>query len=319
MQVPFMQLPLMGFAPSEEVGDPCIDHPWRDWRERMDRSLTLRSRRLCRELRRLREASGLSIDEAAGRLDFSGSKLSRIENGQSRVTTDDLEDMLDLYNVQSPRRDALIQLGRDARRRGWWTKYADAFTGSYIGFESEATKIRVNAHLIPGFLQTEDYAREIITRTRPTLDAVEVDRRVDARLARQRELLDRSNPPEIHVIFDEAALRREVGGEDVMRRQLTFLIEVGQRPNITLQVLPFKGGGHAGVEGEFVVLVFPDPEDAPVAYVEGLMGDVYLESDAELDMFSLAWDHMLERALDPNESLALLNDLSTQSPAEENP
>lgn len=280
------------------------------WRERMDQSPTVRGRRLCRELKRLREASGLTIDQAARRLDFSKSKLSRIENGRSPVTTDDLMEMLDLYNVQSPRREALIHLGREARRRGWWTKYADVFTGSYIGLESEAAKIRVNAHLIPGFLQTEDYAREIIARTGPTLDAAEVNRRVVARMARQQALLDRDDPPEIHVIFDESALRRQVGGVDVMQQQLAALIETAKRPNVTLQVLPFRVGGHAGAEGEFVILVFPDPEDAPVAYVEGLMGDVYIESDAEIDLFNLAWDYMLAAALDPNESVALLGELS---------
>ncbi|GLZ09625.1 transcriptional regulator [Actinomadura sp. NBRC 104412] len=277
----------------------------------MEQSPTVRGRRLCRELKRLREASGLSIEEAARRLDFSKSKLSRIENGRSRVITDDLEDMLDLYDVRSPQREALIQLGRDARRRGWWTKYSDVFTGSYVGLESEAAKIRVNAHLIPGFLQTENYARGIITSTRPMFDTAEVDRRVAARAARREALLRRTDPPEIHVILDESAVRRHVGGTDAMRQQLTDLIEAGKRPNITLQVLPFAAGGHAGVEGEFVVLVFPDPEDAPVAYVEGLMGDVYLESDSELDMFNLAWDHMLERALDPNGSIAFLEELST--------
>lgn len=286
------------------------DHPPAYWRERMEQSPTVRGRRLCRELKRLREAAGLSIEEASRRLDFSKSKLSRIENGRSRVITDDLEDMLDLYNVPSPKREALINLGREARRRGWWTKYADVFTGSYIGLESEAAKIRVNAHLVPGFLQTEEYAREIIARTGPALDAAEIERRVAARMARQQALLSRSDPPEIHIIFDESALRRLVGGPEVMRRQLAALTEAAERPNVTLQVLSFAVGGHAGAEGEFVILVFPDPEDAPVAYVEGLMGDVYIESDEEIDRFNLAWDHMLEVALDPNASLAFLGELA---------
>lgn len=143
------------------------------------------------------------------------------------------------------------------------------------------------------------------------LDAAEVERRAAARAVRRTALLERTDPPEIHVILDEAAVRRHVGGAEAMRQQLAALIEASKRPNITLQVLPFEAGGHAGVEGEFVVLVFPDPEDAPVAYVEGLMGDVYLESNSELDMFNLAWDHMLEGALDPNQSLAFLEELST--------
>lgn len=263
-----------------------------------------------RELKRLRDAAGLSLEDAAQRLDFSKSKLYRLENGRSRVTTDDLEDMLDLYDVHSPQREALIQLGRDARRRGWWTKYSDVFTSSYVGFETEAAKIRINACLVPGFLQTERYAKAIISATRPTLDAEEIKRRVDARVARQRALFERVDPPEIHVILDESVIRRQVGGPDVMQEQLAALVEVSKRSGVTIQILPFAAGAHAGVEGEFVILIFPDIEDPPIAYTEGLMGGVYLESDAELDTYQLAWTHMLEGALNPSESAALLGELS---------
>ncbi|MGI8445794.1 MAG: Scr1 family TA system antitoxin-like transcriptional regulator, partial [Streptosporangiaceae bacterium] len=152
-----------------------------------------------RELKRLREASGLSSDEAAQRLDFSKSKLYRIENGKARVDHDDLEDMLDLYDVRSPERDALAALGRDSRRRGWWTNYRDVFTGSYVGLESEAATIQVVSHLVPGLFQTPAYARAVITETAPWLDTDETDRRVVARTARQRAVLGRDNPPEVHV------------------------------------------------------------------------------------------------------------------------
>ncbi|WP_262401990.1 helix-turn-helix domain-containing protein [Actinomadura sp. CNU-125] len=266
-----------------------------------------------RELKRLRDASGLSLEVAAKRLDFSKSKLYRLENGRSRVSTDDLEDMLDLYDVRSPQREALIQLGRDARRRGWWTKYSDVFTGSYVGLESAAEKIRINAQLVPGFLQTEGYARAVIGRTRPALDDEEVERRVAARAARRQALLGRDDPPEIHVVMDESVVRRQVGGRDVMREQLAVLVEAGRLPNVTLQVLPFTYGAHAGVEGEFVILMFHEVEDSPVVYAEGLMGDFYLESEPELDTYQLAWAHMLEGALGPRESAALLRELHDQS------
>ncbi|MFD0900111.1 helix-turn-helix domain-containing protein [Actinomadura sediminis] len=265
-----------------------------------------------RELKRLREAAGLSLEVAAKRLDFSKSKLYRLENGRSRVSTDDLEDMLDLYDVRSPQREALIQLGRDARRRGWWTKYSDVFTGSYVGLESAAARIRINAQLVPGFLQTDDYARAIIGRTRPTLETEEVERRVAARAARREALFGKDDPPEVHVVLDESAVRRHVGGRDVMRDQLTSLIEASALPNVTLQVLPFTFGAHAGVEGEFVILIFHNPEDAPVVYAEGLMGDLYLESEPELDTYQLAWTHMLEGTLDPHESVAMLRELHDQ-------
>src|ERR1700688_359514 len=135
----------------------------------MDYSPTVRGRRLIREIVRLRNDSGLSQETAAKQLGWSPSKMYRLETGRSRVSTDDLVDMLDLYGIRSPRREALVQLGRDARRRGWWTAYTDIFTGSYIAMEPEASSIRVNAHVIPGLFQTPGYAHAVITGTRPAI------------------------------------------------------------------------------------------------------------------------------------------------------
>ena len=278
----------------------------------MDYSPTVRGRRLMRELTRLRQAQGLSLETAAQRLDFSKSKLYRLENGRSRITLDDLEDMLDLYAVRSPQREALVQLGRDARKRGWWTAYSDVFTGSYVGLESEASRIQVNAHIVPGFLQTADYARAIIAATRPALETSEVDRRVTARTVRQNALFGRDEPPEIHVVLDEVALRRQVGSPQAMAAQLETLAEASARPGMTFQVLPFALGASAGMEGEFVILIFPDPEDPPVAYAEGLMGDVYLESEEELDVYNLAWIHVVNAALSPSESASMIHTIAKE-------
>ena len=279
----------------------------------MDYSPTVRGRRLMRELTRLRQAQGLSLETAAQRLDFSKSKLYRVENGRSRITLDDLEDMLDLYAVRSPQREALVQLGRDARKRGWWTAYSDVFTGSYVGLESEAARIQVNAHIVPGFLQTEDYARAVIAATRPALEHGEVDRRVMARTARQNALFSRGEPPEIQVVLDEVALRRQVGGPGTMSAQHAALAEASARPRLTLQVLPFTVGANAGMDGEFVILTFPDPEDPPVAYAEGLMGDVYLESEDEIDVYNLAWSHLVNQALSPGESASLIRKIARET------
>jgi transcriptional regulator with XRE-family HTH domain len=276
----------------------------------MDHSPTVRGRRLTRELKRLREASGITPDEAAQRLDFSKSKLYRIENGRSRVDADDLEDMLELYGVRSPQRDALIQLGRESRRRGWWTRYKDVFTGSYIGLESEASDICRNASLVPGIFQTPDYARAVITATGPWLGAAETERRVAARCARQQAMFGAAEIPRIHVVLDESAVRRQVGGPEVMRRQTSALAEAIQRPQVTIQVLPFTAGACAGIDGDFVLLAFPDPEDSPVVYVEGLFGDLYLESKEEIDRYALAWAHLTRQALNPAESAAMLADLA---------
>jgi hypothetical protein len=229
------------------------------------------------------------------------------------VDADDLEDMLDLYGVRSPERDALIQLGRDSRRRGWWTSYKDVFTGSYVGLESEAARIQMTSHIVPGIFQTADYARAVFTETRPALDAAEADRRVAARIARQRAVLGRDNPPEIHIVLDEAALRRAVGGKVVMVEQLVALAKAGTQPGVTLQVIPFSAGASAAIEGDFVILTFPDPEDPPVAYVEGLFGDLYLESEEELDRYRLAWAYLLVKALGPAESATMIRELVEES------
>jgi transcriptional regulator with XRE-family HTH domain len=272
-------------------------------------SPTVRGRRLIREIERLRHGSGLSMDAAAQRLGWSTSKLYRLENGRSRITTDDLADMLDLYGVRSPQREALIQLGRDARRRGWWTAFSDVFTGSYIAMEAEAASIRINAHLVPGIFQTPGYAHEMIRRTRPAIGAEDAERRVAARTARQDALASRPQPPQIHVILDEAVLHRQVGGPAVTCQQLAALAETTTWPNVTLQVIPFTAGANAGMDGHFVILAFPDPEDPPVAYVEGLMGDVYVEAAEEVDRFTLAWTHLVTQALHPAGSAAMIRTL----------
>jgi len=259
-----------------------------------------------REITRLRHDAGLSLDVASQRLDFSKSKLYRLENGRSRITTDDLEDMLDLYGVTSPQREALIRLGRDARKRGWWTAYTDVFTGSYISMETEADSIRINTHVVPGLLQTPGYARAVITRTRPTLNAEEAERIVEARVARQQAVLEQDHPPQLHVILDEAVLHRQVGGPNVIREQLRALGEAGKRPSATIQMLPFSVGANAGMDGKFVILTFPCGEDPPIAYVEGLMGDIYLASEEELDRYNLAWTRLIVEALSPDETSAVL-------------
>jgi len=278
----------------------------------VDYSPTVRGRRLIREIERLRHDSGLSMEAAAKQLGWSVSKLYRLENGRSKVSTDDLEDMLDLYGVRSPRREALIRLGRDARRRGWWTAYSDIFTGSYIAMEAEASSIRVNAHVIPGLFQTPAYAAEVIKRTRPMISAEEAERRVAARATRQGALFNRPEPPEVHVILDEAVLHRQVGGPALMASQLSALAETVTWPQVTIQVLPFMSGANAGMDGHFVILAFEAAEDPPVAYVEGLMGDVYIEAAEEVDRFSLAWTYLVSQALDPAESAAMIRSISKE-------
>ena len=179
--------------------------------------------------------------------------------------------------------------------------------------EAEAASIRINAHLMPGIFQVPGYAHEMIRRTRPAIGAEDAERRVAARTARQDALFSRPQPPKTHAILDEAVLHRQVGGPAVMRQQLTGLAETATWPDVTLQVLPFTAGANAGMDGHFVILAFPDAEDPPVAYVEGLMGDVYVEAGEEVDRFTLAWTHLVTQALDPAESAAMIRTLAKEN------
>lgn len=267
---------------------------------------TVRGRRLARELRRLREQERLTLQDVADRLGWSRATVSRLETGQTRPRHTDVAVMLELYGVPSPQRDALIALAKQAGQRGWWTAYADVFTGSYVALEDEASLIRSwDAQLIHGLLQTEQYARAVITAGRMLPTKADVERRIAARKARQA-LLDRPNAPELQMIFDEAVLRRPIGGPEVMREQLLHLARLAERPKITVLILPFTSGAHAGLDGRFTILSFPDPADPDIAYVEGTMGDVYLESAGEIGQHESRFNRIIDAALSPEESAHLL-------------
>ncbi|MEO3812721.1 helix-turn-helix transcriptional regulator [Sphaerisporangium sp. B11E5] len=273
---------------------------------------TVRARRLARELRRLREQQGLTLQEVADRLDWSRARLSRIETTQTRPHHGDVSDLMDLYGVTSPDRDALITLAREIRRRGWWTSYLDVFSGSYVALEDEASCIRTwDPQLIHGLLQTPDYSRAIIRAGLMTADDGEVDRRVAARRERQT-LLSRDRAPDLHMIVDEAVIRRLVGGPEVRRAQLVALTDHAVRPNVTVQVVPFMAGEHPGVDGPFTILSFPDPADPDITYIEGTMGDVYLESVEDCVKHRQRFDGISAKAMSPEDSLALIKELTQE-------
>lgn len=269
---------------------------------------TVRRRRLATALRDLRAASGLSREEVADQMEWSVSKVYRIEHGRTAASWRDVRELCDLYGVPRPEKDGLIQLARDSRQRGWWTEYQDVFTGSYVGFESEASSIRMyEAELIPGLLQTEDYAGAVIRALRPTAPDDEVERRVAARMTRQA-MLDHDETPQLSIVLNEAALRRCLAsGRDIASAQLRALIEASERPHITIRILPFSAGLHACMEGSFVLLGFPTSADPDVAYVEGLMGDVYVESIEGVARYNLAWDRMSDSVLPQGKSVDLIS------------
>jgi Domain of unknown function (DUF5753)/Helix-turn-helix domain len=275
---------------------------------------TVRQRRLAQALREVRHEAGLTQDAVAGRMGWHTSKLFRMENARSpRVDWLDVKELMDMYGVRSPHREALVQLARDARMRGWWTPYRDVFTGSYVALEDESSAMRLYCpELVPGLLQTEDYARAVIRAVRPGYDEDSVERRVTARLTRQKVLLDRAPPPVLELVLNEAVLRRLVGREQVMAAQLRALADAAQRPSVTLQVLPFSAGAHASLEGGFVLIEFPEETDPDVVYVEGIMGDLYLESVEEVKRYQSAFERNQAVALGPEESSAFLSALARE-------
>jgi transcriptional regulator with XRE-family HTH domain len=268
-------------------------------------------RRLAQELRRLRLAAGLTIADVAAELECSIGKISRIETGAVGARIQDVRDMLALYGVTGARQVDLVDLVRLARQRAWWHDYTDvvpADSARFYGLEDGAAGMRQHGvALVPGLLQTPDYARAVISAPAdvPTAD---VERRIELRLRRQR-LLDRPQPPRLHVLLDEAALRRSIGGAAVMAGQLGRLIELAQRPHVRMQVLPFDAGGYSAVGVPFTVFGFPDPADRQVVFLEQLTRNTLLDEPAEVRHYTVAFDQAVELALDPAASAAFLRDV----------
>lgn len=267
---------------------------------------TVRRRRLAAELRGLRDEAELTIDEVGEKLECSASKISRIETGHVGVTPRDVRDLLELYGVTGDQREALVQLAREARQRGWWHAYNEVFTGTFVGLEADASSLRAyQALLIPGLLQTESYAREVFRAMRPDADTVDIDRRVAARMTRQQLLTD-ANPPTYWAVIDEAVLHRAVGGAEVMAEQFDQLLRISALPHVTMQVVPFSAGAHPGMEGPFLILGFPEQEDPDVVYVDSTSSGLYLESPSDVRRYGLMFDHLRAAALKPDDSISLI-------------
>jgi transcriptional regulator with XRE-family HTH domain len=277
------------------------------------RSPVVRRRRLGIELRRLREAAGLTIDQVADALECSNSKISRIETGQVRATPRDVRDILELYQVAADQRDALIQIAREAREKAWWQAYGNVPDVAYVGFEAAAASILTyEALLVPGLLQTEDYARAIMRAARPDVPLDEIERRVELRMARQA-LLTSNDSPVLWAVLDEGVLRRQVHSQRTTRDQLHRLIEAAGRPNVTLQVLPFIAGEHGGMAGgAFTILGFPDANDPDVVYLEHIPRDLYLENPEEVKQYSIVFDELRAIALSPDDSRRFLMALAQE-------
>lgn len=280
-----------------------------------EHSPTFRRRLLARELRKLRTDRGLTTAQVAERMEVGQPWISRIETGTRGIQVKDLRQLLDLYQVpEGEYRQKLIGLARDARQRGWWHAYRDVLPpryAEYIGLEAEAAEIHnFEALSVAGLLQTEDYAHAMFREGLTEISESEIDRRVEVRMARQT-LLTRDDPPRLWVVMDEAALRRCVGGPEVMRAQLLRIIEVAKLPRVTVQVIPLAAGAHPGTAGSFAIVKFAESAD-PVPYIETIAGDLYLEKPAEVQTCTLAWSFLTAKAISPQESLALIAEVAKE-------
>ncbi|MFG3603034.1 helix-turn-helix domain-containing protein [Micromonospora chersina] len=262
------------------------------------------------QLRRLREGAGVSRESAGWEIRSSESKISRMELGRVGFKERDVADLLTLYGVTAPdERAALLTLARDANSPGWWHRYGDVLPGwfqSYLGLEAAAALIRTyEVQFVPGLLQTPAYARAVILLGHRGAPPAEVERRVSLRMERQ-ELLRRSDPPQLWAVLDEAALRRPVGGPEVMRAQLDALIEVSGAPHVRLQIVPFEAGGHAAAGGAFSILRFGDQDLPDIVYIEQLTSAVYLDRRDDLDHYAGAMDRLCGEAAPPERTPELL-------------
>jgi hypothetical protein len=247
----------------------------------------------------------MTVRAAANELEWSEPKIWRIETGQTAMRSHDVDLMCRIYGVDAELTTALVGLAKETKSRGWWHAYGDVIPSwfdVYVGLEAAAGEIHwYESELVPGLLQTADYAAALIRSAVPDLDADEVDRRVAFRMSRQALLARPVAAPELTVVLNEAVIRRPVGGARVMAEQLTRLIDVGELPNVSVRVLTFSVGFHLGaISGPFVLLRFPadragrDPEP-PVVYMENPTGALYLDKSQEVDYYATTFADVLDR------------------------
>jgi transcriptional regulator with XRE-family HTH domain len=265
------------------------------------------------QLRRLREAAGLTPDQAGYEIRASRSKISRMENGRVGFKNRDLRDLLILYGVTDAQIHAeMLALARQANTPGWWAKYGDILPDwfeAYLRLEAVASVIRsFELQFVHGLFQTEEYARAVTVLGHKASPPEEIDRRVGLRMKRQ-DVLTRPEPPRVWSVMDEAALRRPVGGRKVMRAQMERLIEVSALSRVTFQVMPFRRGGHAGAGGSFTVLRFAEPDLPDVVYIEQLTSALYLERRTDLDHYMEVMNRLSAEALTPAGSARFLKEL----------
>jgi len=262
------------------------------------------------QLRMLREVKGITREEAGYAIRASGSKISRMELGRVSFKERDVTDLLRLYGVDEDEAATLVALAVQANSPGWWHKYGDVLPDwfqVYVGLEEAASIIRLyEVQFVPGLLQTSDYARAVVQLGQPGAAPDEVERRISLRLGRQ-ELLTKPGGPRLWAIVDEAALRRPIGGREVMRAQLVQLLEATEQPQVTLQVMPFRSGGHAAEAGAFTIMRFPEPDLPDVVYLEQLTSALYLDKRDDVEKYTEVMERLSVEAESPERSVHILS------------
>ena len=275
-------------------------------------SPTVRRRRLGQELRQLREDAGLTIEEVAQRLEVSPAKISRIETGRVGVRPRDVVDLLDQYEIQGTHRSNLLTLTREARQQSWWHSYSDVLsegTDIWVGLETEAEAIRVyQIEVIPGLLQTREYASALLHAHYRLETPDEIERRVKLRMARQQLVIEQ-NKSSIWAVLDEAVLRRRIGPPELMQSQYRRLLELSEGNNITIQILPLDTAVFTGVPGGFAIMRLPPP-DPEVVGIEYASGVLYLERSEDVAVHAQLFDRLIATATGPEESLNFISDLA---------
>lgn len=278
----------------------------------MPYTATVRSRRLARELRKLRQEAKLSGDQVARELEWEQSKISRMENAKMRITSGEVMELLELYGITGDQRTELVRLARESRKKGWWHSYEDVLStgfSDYLAFESEALSYRTyQSQLIPGILQTADYARAVFRSARPRTPE-EIERAVEARLARQVRLTSSRDPLHARLVIDEATLNRLVCSAVVMKAQLHRVLELSDLANVSLQVIPHEAGVHAAIDGPFTLLTFDGYPD--VLYMEHFMGWIYMEKPPETLRGTVVFDHLTASALNASNSARLIHQVAS--------
>jgi transcriptional regulator with XRE-family HTH domain len=280
-------------------------------------SPAVQRRRLRAELRRTRLEADLTQDQVAAAMDWSLSKLIRIENGSVGISTNDLRAILQYYKITDSDRIAeLIAMARVARERSWWSEYREVASRPVLQvIEYEAAAIisrNFQPQVVPGLLQTEEYARAVLGQLNPQSSQEQIESLVNIRMRRQ-ELLDRADPPLQFFIMDEAVVRRLVGGKAVMLRQLRRLIEVSAKPNVTVEVVPFSAGFHPGTLGPFVIYEFPDAADDDTVYLENQQGEfINRDNPEEILAYRERFEQLRELSLGPKGSKSYLEKLADE-------